>query len=103
MAIVTLGMIKEHLSFTEDIGSVDDALLEDKMDAAQNYIERLLGFKIADTFGGEGQEEVPIALYEAILQLAAWWYENREAAGPVVREVPFGVREIINEFRDWTF
>ncbi|TMV48535.1 phage gp6-like head-tail connector protein, partial [Thioclava sp. BHET1] len=36
--------------------------------------------------------------------LAAFWYENRDAASYVAaREVPFGVREIVTEFRGFTF
>lgn len=100
---INLDGLKAQLSFTDDIGATDDALLELKLEAAQNHIERLLGYKIAETFGGAGQDPVPPSLVEAILQLAAWWYENREAAGAGAREVPFGVREIVAEFREWSF
>lgn len=103
MAIVTLDIIKEQLAFTDDIGDVDDALLQRKLDAAQNHVERLLGFKIEATYGGEEQDPVPPALIEAVTQLASWWYENREAAGEAAREVPFGVREIVTEYREFTF
>ncbi|EPX85382.1 head-tail connector protein [Salipiger mucosus] len=103
MAIVTVSEIKEQLSFTDDIGSVDDPLLQRKLDAAQNHVERLLGFKIEETFGGEDQDPVPPALIEAVSQLAAWWYEQREAAGDGAREIPFGVREIVTEYREFTF
>jgi uncharacterized phage protein (predicted DNA packaging) len=103
MAIVTLSEIKEQLAFTDDIGAVDDALLGRKIAAAQNHIERLLGFKIEETFGGEDQEPVPPVLAEAVCQLASWWYENREAAGDGAREVPFGVQEIITEYREFSF
>ena len=103
MAIVTLDQLKEQLAFTDDIGAVDNALLRRKIDAAQNHVERLLGFKIEATFGGVDQDPVPPALVEAVSQLAAWWYEQREAAGDGAREVPFGVREIITEYREFTF
>jgi hypothetical protein len=103
MAIVDLDQIKEQLSFTDDIGSVDDAMLQRKLDAAQNHVERLLGFKIEEAFGGEGQDAIPPVLIEAVSQLAAWWYEQREVAGEAAREVPFGVREIITEYREFTF
>ena len=103
MAILTLDQLKEQLSFTDDIGSVDDALLQRKLDAAQNHVERLLGLKIEETFGGEDQDPIPPALVEAVSQLAAWWYEQREAADEAMREVPFGVSQIVNEYREWTF
>lgn len=103
MAISTLDDLKAQLSFTDDIGNVDDALLQRMLMAAEGYVERKLGFKFADTFGGAGQEAVPGALVEAVLMLAAHWYENREAAGEAAREQPFGVSDIVREFRDWTF
>jgi len=103
MPIVTLEEIKEQLSFTDDIGMVDDAMLQRKLDAAQNHVERLLGFGIETSFGGVDQDPIPPALVEAVSQLAAWWYEQREAASEVAREVPFGVHEIITEYREFTF
>lgn len=103
MAIVTLDALKEQLAFTEDLGEIDDQLLDRKLAAAQNHIERMLGYRIEASFGGEDQEPVPPALAEAVCQLAAWWYENREAAGEGAREVPFGVREIVTEYREFTF
>lgn len=103
MAILTRDQFKEHLAFTDDIGDADDNLLQRILDAAQNHIERLLGYKIEDTFGGEGQEPVPPALVEAVSQLAAWWYDNREAASDAARVLPFGVTDIVNEYREFTF
>ena len=103
MAILTLAELKEHLSFTEDIGDADDALLSRLIPAAQNHVERLLGFAIEERFGGADQEPVPPSLIEAVSQLAAWWYECRVAAGDGAREAPFGVREIVTEYREFTF
>jgi hypothetical protein len=87
------------------MATVDDLLLDQKIQAAQQHIERLLGFKIEETFGGQDQDPVPPVLVEAVCQLAAWWYEQREAAvtGTIVNEVPFSVREIVAEFREYTF
>lgn len=107
MAFGTLAELREHLSLTPDIGDADDALLERLLAAARNLVERQLGFKVeaAVTDGAAGFEEgVPPALVEAVLQLAAHWYEAREAAGEVaLHEIPFGVAEIVTEFRRWTF
>ena len=98
MAIVQLSVLKAQLNVTS---SDDDGLLEIKLDAAQDHIERLLGFKIDTRF----PDETPPALKEAVLQLASHWYEQREAAvfGISGQEVPFGVWQIITEFRDWGF
>jgi Phage QLRG family, putative DNA packaging. len=105
VAIVTLIQLKEQLAFSDDLGVVDDDLLARKLAAAQNHIERLLGYKIEETFGGDGQEPIPPALVEAVSQLAAWWYEQREAVnvGNIVTSVPFGVAEIVIEYREFTF
>ncbi len=46
---------------------------------------------------------MPHALREAVLQLAAWWFANRETVMERGQELPFGVSEIVNEYRDWTF
>lgn len=105
MAILTLPQIKEHLSFTDDIGDADDALLTRQIEAAQSHIERLIGFRIEESFGGEDQDPIPPDLVEAVSMLAAWWYDQRETAvtGTIVASVPFGVAEIINEYREFTF
>ena len=103
MAIITLDEVKQQLAFTDDIGSTDDALIYRKIEAAQNHIERLLGFRIEANFGGVDQDPVPPVLIEAVSQLAAWWYEQREAASEGAKEVPFGVREIVTEYREFTF
>ncbi|MBL4918974.1 head-tail connector protein [Szabonella alba] len=111
MAYVTSEQAFAHLSLTEDMAALDAAMIGRKLAAAQNHVERLLGYRLAARFldpdeepGDEDtREEFPASLAEGILQLMAWWFENREAAGPAAREVPFGVREILNEYRDWSF
>lgn len=103
--IVDVAILKQQLNATGIPGTDDDALIERKIDAAQNHIERLLGFKIEETYGGADQEEIPPALVEAVCQLAAHWYENREATlvGVSAQELPFGVWQIVNEFREYSF
>lgn len=100
--IVDLATVKAQLGVTLDI---DDALIGRKIAAAQNHIERLLGFKIEETFGGEGQDGIPPSLMEAVCLLAAHWYENREATliGLNGQDLPLGVQDIIREYRCWSF
>ncbi|WP_051423957.1 head-tail connector protein, partial [Martelella sp. AD-3] len=76
-----------------------------KPGAVQNHIERLLGYRLEESYGGEGQEPVPPVLAEAVMQLAAHWYENREAVliGVTAMPMPLGLREIIREYREWSF
>lgn len=102
MPIVTLQDAKEQLGLTPSHDE-DDWLIAGKIDAAQNHIERMLGFRIEQRFDDESLRPVPPALKEAVLQLVAWWFENREAATDMGRELPFGVRDIVDGFREWTF
>lgn len=83
MAIATIDDLRAELSFTPDMGTLDDAMLIRKGAAAQGFIERQLGFKIEARFGGADQEPVPQELVEAVCKLAAHWYEAREAAGDI--------------------
>ncbi|HEY0960649.1 MAG TPA: head-tail connector protein [Novosphingobium sp.] len=103
--IVSLAEMKQQLNLTDDLGTDDDALITRKIAAAQNHIERLLGFKIETRFGGADQDEVPPALAEAVAMLTAHWYENREATliGISAQELPLGVWSIVNEYREYSF
>ncbi|WP_312620424.1 head-tail connector protein [Agrobacterium pusense] len=100
--IVTTEQMKAQLNI---LSSEDDEIIGRKIEAAQNHIERLLGFKIEETYGGTDQEEIPPALIEAVCQLAAHWFENREAAlvGVSGEDLPFGLWQIVNEFREYSF
>ncbi|QIB36992.1 phage gp6-like head-tail connector protein [Rhizobium oryzihabitans] len=103
--IVDVAILKQQLNATGIPGTDDDALIERKIEAAQNHIERLLGFKVEETYGGTDQDEIPPALVEAVCQLAAHWFENREATliGVTGQELPFGVWQIVNEYREYSF
>lgn len=107
-SFIPLAEMKEQLGLTAD-QSDDDALIQGKINAAENHIDRLLGYSMRTRYpapaGDPVAAAVPPALKEAVLQLAAWWFENRETVnvGNIVNAVPFGVSEIINEYRDWSF
>lgn len=98
MAIVTLEQVKLHARVDHDD---EDDLLERQIDAAQNMIERSLGYSIEAEF----DEDVPPALGEAVCQLVAHWYANRELGdgGVAMTAIPYGVDEIIREFRNWSW
>lgn len=99
--IVTVEEMKAQLNLIGIPGTDDDELIERKIKAAQDYIERLLGFKIETTY----PEGTPPSLVEAVSQTAAHWYENREATlvGVSAQELPFGVWPIVNEYREYSF
>ena len=98
MSIVILDELKAQLNVTS---SDDDALLTQKIASAQGQIERQLGFSIETEY----PDETPPALREAVLQLAAWWYEQRETAlaGMSANEIPYGVASIVQDYRNWSF
>lgn len=102
---VTLEGLKEQLNITADQGGDEDNMLLRKLNAAQNYIEAVLGFKIDEAYAGDDVDPFPAALVEAIYQTAAHWYENREAVlvGVSAQDLPFGVWPIVTEFRKWSF
>ena len=97
LTIATLQELQAQAGLTDDAPGEDLILLQQKGDAAQNHVERLLGY------GFDTLPAAPEALKEAVLQLACWWFENREAAADRERYLPFGVTEIVNEYRNWTF
>lgn len=111
MAIVLLSEMQRQLALTDSAPGDDLVLLQGKIEAAQSHIERLLGFKIEDLFYPDHErvadrgdrDPLPPALKEAVMQLAAFWFEHREASGDGGRPLPFGVAEIVNEHRGWTF
>ena len=91
---VSLASMKDHLGITEDH---DDTLIEEKIAVATAFIETQIGKPFADF------DPVPAPLFEAVRQVAAHLYENREATiiDATVREVPFGVEELIGPYVEW--
>tara|TARA_R110002020_G_scaffold5179_4_gene21923 strand:- start:8791 stop:9108 length:318 start_codon:yes stop_codon:yes gene_type:complete len=84
-------------------GTADDAVLTRLLSTATKHVERSLGFALTDT--DQLPDGAPEDLEHAVLMLAADWYENREASliGVSGQAVPFGVRDIINNYRRYTF
>ncbi len=89
-ATTPLSMLKAHLNISD---SIDDTLLQHKLDAAELWIAKYTGAAFPTS------PEAPLT--EAALQLAACWYEQREASSELnIRPVPFGVRELLSPYRD---
>lgn len=88
-AVTPVSLLKSQLNLDHDL---DDALLAHKLDAAEIWISNHTGIVFA---AGDA------ALTEAALQLAAYWYEQREgAADQRMTEVPFGVRDLLSGYRE---
>ena len=103
MAIVTFDELAAQVGLTNDAPDDDMLSLQQKGDAAQTHIETWLGFKIEERFGGINLPPVPEDIKEAVLQLAAWWFANREALADSDKLLPFGVQDVIAARREWTF
>lgn len=103
--IVDVETLKEQLRVDFDD---DDDVIERKIAAAQDHVERHLGFKIEEEYPPAGDppvSTVPAALIEAVCQLVGHWYENREVVlvGVSAQELPIGVADIIREYRNWSW
>lgn len=96
---LTAADLRAHLNGVPDA----DPFLVRLLAAATSHVERLLGFALDDA--DELPDGTPADLELAVLMLAADWYENREATlvGVSAQAIPFGVREIVGEYRKYTF
>lgn len=88
---MTSGDLKAHLNI---VGDEDDAIIAIKLAAASDWIANFVSSDDLDK----------PAVQEAILQVAATYYEQREAvfAGGL-DIVPFGVWDLIEPYRVRTF
>jgi hypothetical protein len=89
-AVTPLALLKAQLNITD---SNDDALLAHKLEAAEQWVL---------SFIGDNAATLTAALTEAVLQLAAFWYEQREAAsfGVSTAAIPFGVHDLLRPYRE---
>lgn len=92
MTVTPLPLLKAQLNLEHDL---DDALLSHKLAVAEEWIGNFTGTPFAD------HQPVPASLTEAALQLAAYWYVQREGASDMrLTAVPFGVLELLNPYRE---
>lgn len=91
MSVTPVASLKAHLNLEHDL---DDALLSSYLDAAEAY---------ASDFVGQFLDVEKPAVTQAVLMLAGFWYENREAAqsGGNAYVVPFGVHDLLQAYRKW--
>jgi hypothetical protein len=107
MSIVQLADMKAHLNVTF---SDDDALIQAKIDAAEDFISRF-----CVTVDPCDPDSTSMALWSAnsvtpgiiaaIKLLAAHLYANREASvvGVTAADLPFGLFDLLGPFRTWVF
>lgn len=87
---VSLISLKAHLNITIDI---DDPLLADKLQTASEWIARYTGIPVDAC-------DTPAPVNEAIRQLTAHLYANREASlvGVTAQSLPFGVLDLLTPY-----
>ncbi|WP_108262275.1 head-tail connector protein [Mangrovicoccus ximenensis] len=92
MSSVSVDELKAQLNLDHDL---DDDLLASKIDVAEAYAAAFIGQPIPDPCPG--------TIKQAILMLAAYWYEFREAATSSgnMYTTPFGVRDLLQPHRTW--
>ena len=93
MPALSVPELKAQLTLDHDL---DDALLAQKIDAAEAYVSSYIGEPIPTP--------CPAAIKQAVLMLAAYWYEVREAAtiGGNAYAIPFGVHDLLQPHKAWT-
>lgn len=96
MSILTVADLKAHMNI---VTNDDDALIASKIDAAEEWIGSFIGTPLEDL------EDVPAPLCEAVRQLVAHLYENREATlvGLSMTDVSPGLYELMAPHREWVF
>ncbi|MGR4929049.1 head-tail connector protein [Bradyrhizobium sp. CAR08] len=98
MALATLAQLKAQVR--TEFGDEDDAL-QHYLDAADEYVR---GFLAVDPEAQDPPETVPDTVNQAVLLLAADWYQNRESTAPdALHEVPYGAQQLLNQVRGWAF
>ncbi|MGY4332787.1 hypothetical protein ACVWWG_007204 [Bradyrhizobium sp. LB7.2] len=92
---ITLDQAKAHLNVTTD---ADDALLTDKLAAAKAWV-------LAYTAADPDADTSPAPIREAVLQLMAHLYQNREAnlVGVTAMALPFGFLDLLAPYRAFAF
>lgn len=92
MPFVTVPELKAQLNLDHDL---DDALLSHQIEAAEAHVASFIGSPLT--------APLPAAIRQAVLMLAAYWYETRETAqaGGAPSAVPFGVYDLLQPHRVW--
>lgn len=96
--MTVLADLKSQLSLSED--EAEDDFLSAKIAAAEAFTTAAIGAEELLTYADAAPD-----VQQAILMLAAHWFENREAslAEGNLSEVPIGYRELVSSHRQWVF
>lgn len=112
--MIGLDTAKAHLNVTTDD---DDALIRSKIGVAAAWIALYTGTDYQVTEQADGSDPdypagityvvdtTPAPINEAILQLVAHLYANREASlvGVTAQSLPFGLLDLLSPYRAYAF
>lgn len=100
MSILSVEDVKAHANITI---SEDDTLLEGKIAAAEAWVGKFIGTPLDDATAFP--DGTPEPLKEAVRQLVAHLYENREASIVAVSAelMPLGLYDLMAPYREWSF
>lgn len=96
MTILQIADLKQHLNI---VSNDDDALVGNKIAAAEAWIGQFIGTALVDF------DPLPEPLKEAVRQLVAHLYENREATliGISMADVSPGMFDLMRPYREYVF
>lgn len=111
MPMISTDDLKRHMNLTT---TDDDSLIADKIRVASEWVSSLTGIPadidpsvLPDADGDiPDTRNIPAPVKEAVRQLAAHLYENREAVlvgGITAQALPFGFLDLIDPYRQWAF
>ena len=100
MSVVSLALFKKHVR-ADDFAD-DDTYLEHLLDTAEETVVRATN-RTADEllYGSDGPDgEFPRPLVQAIMMVAAHWYNQRETVSAVqMHEVPDALQALVKPYR----
>lgn len=96
MASVSIDLFKKHVR--ADDFSDDDEILEQYLGAAEESVGKYLNRDITELSDGSGN--LPKSVVQAILMLAAHWYNQRESVSAAsMQEVPDTLGALLKPWR----
>ena len=103
-SVITIEQAMQHMRVIDEMEDEND-LIQGKIDAAQGMVENYLGGTLAELFPSPAA--IPAPITEAILQLTAFLYDNREAAVidsrvALIDPSP-GFYDMLKPYRVWSF
>lgn len=97
MALVDIALFKQHVR--ADDFAADDAVLQFYLDAACDSV-LLATNRTLEELLEMGNGDLPAPLQQAVMMLAAHWYNQREAVGGTqMHEVPASLNALIKQYR----